>query len=196
MSGEESVFQNLVEGMLYAGQTLGRVVVLVVYVDIAVLYGLFHVFGQQAFVYERLRGFGCELHHHACRSVCIHVRVLPGDVGSLGFDDFLEDFAGLGFSGEIPLVTVCDVFLGHFFSRTVHQLHFHMILDVLHAHAFGSDLRDGGCDFGSEHNIFTLFRDVHRLQYGINDFPLVKLDNTPVTLYHKFYHNQRCLNNY
>ncbi len=50
MSCEEPVFENLVERVLYAGQALGRIIVLVVYVDIVSLYRVLDVFGEHAFV--------------------------------------------------------------------------------------------------------------------------------------------------
>ena len=56
MSGMESLIQNLVQWMLEACETLGRVVVLVVDVNISVIDRLSDIFGQQAFVNVSLCG--------------------------------------------------------------------------------------------------------------------------------------------
>ena len=189
--GEETVFQNLVQRMLHACKAFCRVVVFVVDVDVAVPDSLFHILRQQAFIHEGLRGLGCEFHHHAGRGVGIHVRVLPGHIGRLGFDDFLEYLTGLCLSGQIPLVPVCYVFFRHFLSRAVHQLHLHMVLDVLHTHALNVYLGYGGRDFGSQYYVFPFFGNVHCLQYGIHYFSLVEIDNTPVTFDNKSDHNKR-----
>ena len=93
MAGKETLLENLVQRMLDAGKTLGWVVVLVVNVDVVLLNCLLHIVRKHAFVDIRLGRLGSELHHHAGRSVCIHVGILAGDLGSLSVDDLLEDFA-------------------------------------------------------------------------------------------------------
>ncbi len=55
------------------------------------LHGLFDIFGKQTFINKRFCGLGRELHHHSCRGVRVHIRVLPCDVSRLRLDDFFED---------------------------------------------------------------------------------------------------------
>ena len=132
----QSVLEDKVEWVLQTGKALGRVVVLVVDVDVSILDGLFDIFGQKALVHEGFCRFRCELHHHSGRGICIHVGVFAGDVSSLSLYNLLENLSGLRFSGEVPLISIGDVFLGDFLPRTVHQFHFYLVLNLLHAHLF------------------------------------------------------------
>ena len=84
MTGLESAVEYLVERMLEAGKALGRVVVLVVDMDVSIVHGSTRFVRKQAFIHVSLRRLGCELHHHAGRRVGIHVGILPGDVIRLG----------------------------------------------------------------------------------------------------------------
>ena len=51
MTCEESILKDLVERMLDAGKALGRVVVLVVDMDVVVLHRLLDIFGKKTFVH-------------------------------------------------------------------------------------------------------------------------------------------------
>ena len=93
VAGLEAELQDLVQRVLDAGQGLRGIVVLVVDVDIVVGDRLADRVGEQDFVHVALRGLGGELHHHAGRSIGVHVGVLAGDV-QLVFDDVLDFLHG------------------------------------------------------------------------------------------------------
>ena len=189
MSGMESLIQNLVQWMLEACETLGRVVVLVVDMNISVIYRLPDIFGQQAFVNVSLCGLGCELHHHAGRCVGIHISIFTRNIIGLSVNDFLEDFAGLGLAGEISLIPVCDIFLCDFLARTLHELELHAVLDGLDTHflivPFGNDISDFSC----ENDIFSSLGDVHRFQYGGDDFLIVERYASSIAFYYILDHS-------
>ena len=142
VTGDESVLENIVQGVLYAGERLGGVVVLVVDVQIAVLHCLTRFRGEQIVIYKRLSSLGGELHHHTRGRVRVHIGVLAGDVIVLGFDDFQENVACLCSSRYTALVAVCDIALGDLLAGGFHQLQFHAVLNLLHGHA----LRTGHAD--------------------------------------------------
>ena len=50
MAGEETVLEDLVKRMLDTGKALGRIVVLVVNVDVVVSYRILHLLRKQALV--------------------------------------------------------------------------------------------------------------------------------------------------
>ena len=156
--------------------------------DVAVLHRFLDILGKQTLVHERLGRFGSELHHHSCRGIRIHVGVLPCHIRRLGLDDLLEDFTGLGRPGKIPLVAVCNVFLCDFLPRTVHQFHFHTVLDVLYTHALLVGLGNPCGNFGGENNVLSCLRDIHRLRDGIDDLLLVELNDPTVALDYIPYH--------
>ena len=56
MTGCESMLQNDIEWMLYAGKTLGGIVILIVYVEVVVLDGAAPLFAQKIFLYKRFGG--------------------------------------------------------------------------------------------------------------------------------------------
>ena len=117
MTGHKTVAKDVVERVLHASKTFGRVVVFVVYVEISVAYGVASLWGQQIVVNERLCGFRCELHHHSRGGIGVHIRVFPGDIVVFGFDYFKEHVARLGASCDTALIAVCDVAFGHLFAR-------------------------------------------------------------------------------
>ena len=57
MTGCESMLQNDIEWMLYAGKTLGGIVILIVYVEVVVLDGVARLFAQKIVVYKWFGGF-------------------------------------------------------------------------------------------------------------------------------------------
>ena len=120
--------------MLEAGEALGRIVVLVVDMDVAAGHRLAYLLGEKAFVHVGLCRLGCELHHHAGRGVGVHVGILAGDVVGLRINDALEDFPALRLAGEVALVAVGYVLLRHLLARALHQFHLHAVLNFLNAH--------------------------------------------------------------
>ena len=182
MAGEEAVLEYLVERMLDAGEGLGRIVILVVDVDISVLHGLANVLGQQALVHESLGGLGRELHHHTGRGVGIHIGVLPGDVGGLGLYDLLEDFAGLGLSGKVAFVAVSYISLGDLLARALHKLHLHEVLDVLDAKAGLFILGNLVGDFSRENYIPAASVRFHCFEYRIDYLAIIEIDGPSVSL--------------
>ena len=91
MTCEESVFKDLVQRVLDAGKALGRIVVLVMDMDVVVLDSFLDIVRKHALIHVRLCGLRCEFHHHSGRSVGVHVRVFSRDLSGLCIDDFLED---------------------------------------------------------------------------------------------------------
>ena len=56
VTGTEATLQDVIQGVLHAGERLGGIVVLVVDMDISVLDGIAHVFREKACIHVRLRG--------------------------------------------------------------------------------------------------------------------------------------------
>ena len=131
----ESLIQNLVQRVLETGETLGRIIIFVMDMDIAVVDSLADILGKQAFVHVSLRCLGRELHHHAGRRVGIHVRILTCNIIGLSVNDFLENFASLGLAREISLVSVRNIFLGDFLAWTFHKFELDAVLDFLDTHS-------------------------------------------------------------
>ena len=69
-------------------------------VDVTVLGSGTYVLVEQIIIDERLGGLAGELHHHACRSIGIHVGIFTGDVVLLGTDNLLKHLACLGTTGN------------------------------------------------------------------------------------------------
>ncbi len=142
MAGNETVVEDIVEGMLYTGEAFGRVVVFVVYVYVVVAHGVASLGCEQIVVYEWFCSLAGELHHHACGRIGVHVRIFAGDVVVFCLDDFMEHVAGLGLSGNAALVAIGDIALGNFLSGAVHEFELHHVLNVFYGHAlvaFGTD---------------------------------------------------------
>ena len=134
----KTALQNLVERMLYAGERLGGIVILVVDVDIVVAQRGAGLFGEQVIVDEGFGGLAGELHHHARGSVGVHVGVLAGDVVALGLDYLQKYVSRLGLAGDAALVAIGYVTLGDLLAGRVHQLHLHHVLNLLHRRLLGA----------------------------------------------------------
>ena len=109
MTDIESVFQDLIQGMLYAGETFGRIIIFIVYVQISLPNGIFYFFYQQIIVDKRLCRFTGKFHHHPCRGVRIHICVFPGNVVGFCFDNFQKNISRFCFTCNAPLVSISDI---------------------------------------------------------------------------------------
>ena len=182
MSGGKAALKDVVEWMLAACKRLGGIVVLVVDVQVVVLHGIAHIVGEQIVVDEGLCGFRCELHHHSCRGVGIHVGVFAGDIIVLDVDDVEEDIARLGLSGNAALVAVGNILLRNILARTLHEFHFNGVLNVLHTHLRLSAESNVVGDLLNELLVLTLLGVEHGLTYGGHYFLFIEADDTPVAL--------------
>ena len=156
--------------------------------EIVVFHGVAAFVGEQIIIDERLGGFAGELHHHACRCVGIHVGVLARNIIILDVDDFEEHVARLRLSGDGALVAVCDVLLCYVFARTLHEFHFHRVLDVFHGHLCLSVHCDIVRNLLDETLVVTLLRVEHGLTDGGHDFLLVESYDSSVALNNCLYH--------
>ena len=156
--------------------------------DVVAGHGLADRVAQEALVHIALGGLRGELHHHARRGVCVHVGVLAGDIVGLGLDDGFEDFVALGLAGDIPLVAVADILLGHLLAGAVHEVVLHHVLNFFHGHLLFVQFGDGFGDLSGQYNVFTAFRYVHRFEDGRYNFLVIKVDTTPVAFEYTFYH--------
>ena len=188
MSGDEAAGEDMVEGVLHAGERLGGVIVFVVDVEVVVLHGLAALLGEQVVVDEGFRGLRGKLHHHACRGVGIHVGILTGDIVVLDVDDVEEHVAGLGLAGNGALVAVGDELLRHILAARLHQFHLHGILYLLHRHLALALLCDIVGDFIYQALIFTLVGVKHGFADSRHDLLLVEAHDASVTLYYGQYH--------
>ena len=186
-----------VQWVLHASERLGGIVILVVNMDVAVLDSLLHFGAQQIVIDERLGRFARKLHHHAGRSVGIHVGILTSDVVVLHTDDGVEDLLGLGLTCHVSGIAVGDIHTSDLFTVGLHEFHLDGILDILHFHEcialFGDVVGDGGCQDG----IYAFFGCFHGLANGIFDFVEVKINGTTIALndflYHFLYYIKICL---
>ena len=188
MPCRETVGQDAVQRMLHAGQTLGRVVVLVVDVQVVSLHGIQDLFAQQVVVYKRLGGFAGKLHHHACRCVGIHVGVFAGDVVGLDIDDFQKHVSRLGLAGNAALVAVGNVFLGYILAAAFHQFQFHHVLNGLYGHLCRTAEGDVVRYLMDELQVFALVGMQHGLADGGRNFFFVEADDAAVALDNSLYH--------
>ena len=190
MTGDETVVENIVERMLYAGERFGGIVVFVVDVDISGADGIAHHGGNQVVVDEGFCCLGSEFHHHAGRRVCVHVGILASDVVVLRFDDLQEHVASLGAACYGALVAICNVAFGHLFSRTLHQFEFHFVLYLLDSHLFVAGHTYAVGNFLYEGFVFAEIGGEHGLAYGGFDFFFIVADDSAVAfddcLYHFF----------
>ena len=187
MTRVETVEQDVVERMLATGKALGRIVILVMDMQVVVAYSLNHLLAQEEIVHERLCCLARELHHHSGRSVGVHVRVLACDIIRLDVDDLLEYVTGLRIAGNAALVTVSDVLLGNILTATLHELQLHHILDCLDTHLRISLERDTVSNLTDERHVLTLVCVQHGLTDSRDNLFFIEADNTSVAL-----HN--CLN--
>ena len=193
MTGLETVLKDKIQRMLDTGKALGWIVILVVNVDIAVLNSLPHIVREQAGIHIALGGLRSKLHHHAGRSVGIHIGILTCNVVSLGVDDFLEDFVALGIAGKASPIPVSNVLFGHFLPWALHKLHLHTVLDLLHGHHFPLILGDGISNLCCEDDILPVISHRHGLENSGYNLLVVELDNTPIAFLYLFYHIRECL---
>ena len=126
------MLQDGVQWVLYAGERLGGIVILVVNVDITVLGSGTYVLIEQIVIDERLGGLAGELHHHTCRRIGIHVGVLAGNVVLLGTNDLLKHLACLGTTSDGTGITIRDIDTSHFLALGIHQLLLHTVLNGFH----------------------------------------------------------------
>ena len=189
MTGMESLIKNLVERMLQTSQTLRRVIILVMNMYISIVNSLADIIRKQALIHISLRRLRCELHHHTCRRICIHVRILTRNIIGLSIDNLLENFAGLGLSGEIPLVAVSDILFGDLLARALHELELDAILDFLHSHLILLYLGNRICDLGSEDYIFPSISHIHSFQDSCHNFLIVKIHETSVAFNYMLDHS-------
>ena len=175
--------------MLHTGETFGRIVILVMDMQVVLGHRFTNRFAQQIVIDERFGRLACKLHHHAGRSVRIHVCILACDVVRFDVDDLQKHIACLGLAGDTSLVAISNVFLGHILPAAVHQFQFHGILDVFNGHLrFASEsdvIRDG------THQLLVLstVRMQHGFADGSGDFVLVESDDSSVSFNDCLYHN-------
>ena len=188
VAGAEAVLEDEVQRVLDAGQGLGRIIVLVVDMDVVLRHGVADIVGEEALVHIALGRLGGELHHHARRGVGVHVGVLPGDVVGLRVDDGLENLRALGLAGHVALVAVADVFLGDLLAGAVHQFVLDDVLDLFHGHFLLVDAGNRVGDLGGEDDILSVFRHIHGFQDGGDDFLVVEFDVSSVAFQYSLDH--------
>ena len=188
MTGLETVLQDSVQRMLDAGQRLGRIVILVVDVQVVVAYSLLHLIAQQIVVHERLCGLAGELHHHTGRSVGIHVGILAGDVVVLDVYYLQEDVASLCLTGNGTRTTVLNVYSGNVRTAGFHQLVFHHILDLLHGHLRLASHADAVGNLRYQLVVFSGICGKHCLTDSGRYLLLVETDNASVSFKYCLYH--------
>ena len=134
MSGSKTVLQDVVQWVLHASKTLGRIVILIVNVQIVMLNGVATLLAQQIVVYEWLGSLAGKLHHHARRCIGVHVGVFARHIVILNVHDIQEHLACLGLTGNRALVTISNVLLSHVLTTRLHQFHLHQVLNLLYRH--------------------------------------------------------------
>ena len=158
------------------------------YVQIVTHNGFAHVFTKQIVVNKR---FGClagKLHHHSCRRIGIHVCVFTGNIIRLDIDNLQENISCLCLTGYTALIPVSNIFLCHVFSATLHQFHFHGILNSLNGHLCISIKRDTVGNLMYQSEVFSFFCMQHCLTDSSGYFLFVKAHNSSVTLDYCLYH--------
>ena len=188
MAGLEAVLEDQVERVLDARQRLGGIVILVVDVDIVIGDGIADIVRQKDLIHIAFGRLGSKFHHHAGRGVGVHVGILAGDVVDLRVDDGLEDLGTLGLAGEVALVAVGDVFPRHFLAGGLHQFHFHAVLDFLDAHFLFVELGDRVGDLRRQDDVLSGLCHIHRFEDGRDDFLVVEIHMTAVSLEYLSYH--------
>ena len=156
--------------------------------QIVVLHGITALLRQQIVVDEGLRGLRGKLHHHACRGVGIHVRILTRHIGMLHVYDVEEHLAGLGLSGHRTLMTVGDILLSHILAARLHQFHLHSVLNLLHGHLALATLGNMVGNLIQQTLVFTLVSMKHGLSDGCHNLLFIKAHNAAVSLYYCLNH--------
>ena len=95
---------------------------------------------------------------------------------------------GIALAGNLPLVAVTHILLGHFIAPHFHDARFHHVLDILHVHRMGvgSNLPGNVIRHGADLEFIHLVDGLHfliRLANGVDDFGNIKRHFLPVTLY-------------
>ena len=106
MSSLQTMLKDGIKRVLYAGKRLGWIVVLVMNMYITALHGTLHLFVKQIVIDERLGAFAGKLHHHAGRSVGIHIGILACDIIILRANDTLKNLASLGLTRYASCIAV------------------------------------------------------------------------------------------
>ena len=184
----KTVVQNAIKRVLHTCETLRRVIVFVMYMEITVFDSITGFLRQKIVIDKRFCCLAGEFHHHSCGRVRVHVGVFPGDVVAFGFNYFQKHVAGLGTSGYAALIPVGDISFGHFFSRAVHQFQFNAILNLFNSHALVSRAADAVSYFLKKRFVFSHLGLQHRFSNGGFNFLFVISDNTAVALYYCLYH--------
>ena len=188
MTCHKTLIEDIVQRMLYAGQRLGGIVILIVYMQIVMLYCITAFGRQQIVVNEGLGALGGKLHHHTGWSVGIHIGILTGDIIVLDVHDIEEHITGLCLTGNRTLVAIGDIALGYILTTRLHQLHLNSILDFLNRHlrtTLGCNTVGNGLE---QSFVFTLLGTQHGLTDSSHDFLFIKTHNAPVALYNSLYH--------
>ena len=125
MTGHETAVEDIIEGMLTAGKRFGGIIVLVVDMQIVVLHSITGFLGQQIVVDKRFRRLRSELHHHAGRSVGVHVGILARHIVVLDVHDIKEHLTCLRLTGNRTLIAIGDILLCHILTARLHQFKFY-----------------------------------------------------------------------
>ena len=144
---------------------------------------------QQIIIHKRLGGFRSELHHHSCRSVCIHVGVLARHIVFLGSDNLQENVMRLRFTRYIAFIAICDICFGYFLAGRLHELHFHLILNLVNRHYLFAGNRNTIHNALNQCFIFALLGNKHGFAYSCLNFFFIKTDDAAVTFAYSLYHN-------
>ena len=174
--------------MLHAGETLCRIVVFVVDVQIVAFYGVGCLWGEEVVVDKRFCCLAGKFHHHTGWRVGVHVGVLACDVVRLRLDDFKENVACLGAACDAALVAVGDVAFCHFLARTLHQFKLNVVLNFLYAHLLFAVHADAVGDFLDKRFVLALLRRNHRFADCRLDFLFVVAHDSSVAFNHCLYH--------
>ena len=188
MTGGEAVLQNLVQGMLDASQTLCRIVIFIVDMEVVVFDRVADILAQEIVIDEGLGRLAGEFHHHACRRVGVHVGVFARDVVRFDVDNLEEHVPRLGFAGDAALVAVGDVFLGNVLAAAVHQFQFDGILNVLYRHLRTALESDAVRDLADQLDILARWGMQHSFADSCGYLFFIKTDDASVSFYYCLNH--------
>ena len=134
MTSGETMLKDDIQWVLNASQTLGWIIVFVVDMNVVVHDGVANILWKEVIIDKWLGGFWSKLHHHAGWCISIHVGIFTSNVIVFGIDNAHEYVTSLGFSRNVTLVAVSNVFLGYIFSGTLHEFQFYGILNGFYTH--------------------------------------------------------------
>ena len=178
----------MIQRMLNASQTLCRIIVFVVNMNVIMCHSITHIFRQQIIIHKGFRCFRSKLHHHSGRSVCIHIGIFACHIIILDVHNLHKHVTGLGFSCDASLIAIGNILLCYILSSTLHELHFNGILNFLHGHLTLAMNANVVCNLLYECVILTLFGVHHGLSDGCHDFLFVETDYSSVSFYYGLYH--------